>query len=95
MNRLLDTTDAAFGRVVQPLAPYRETLAVKMLWSPLPDDWYLRAARPAASAGATLAIPDALFEHCALVYTARHVAFSEVDEVYQRDVLAAPAIQGN
>jgi len=37
MNRLLDTTGAPFGKVVQPLQPYRQTFAVRLLWSPLPD----------------------------------------------------------
>ena len=41
MNRLLDTTDTPFGKVVAPLDPYRETIAVKLLWhdstQPMPD----------------------------------------------------------
>ena len=44
-------------------------------------------APPAASTGA-LAIPEALFEHRALLYTREHVPFSEVHEVYQRQILA-------
>ena len=39
MNRLLDTTETPFGRAVQPLAPYRRTLDVRMLWAPLPEGW--------------------------------------------------------
>lgn len=34
MNRLLDETDTPFGKVVQPLTPYRRTFASKMLHSP-------------------------------------------------------------
>jgi len=34
MNRLLDETDTPFGKVVQPLAPYRSTFAHRMLHSP-------------------------------------------------------------
>jgi chorismate-pyruvate lyase len=34
MNRLLDTTDTPLGKVVRPLEPYRQTFAVKLLWSP-------------------------------------------------------------
>jgi chorismate-pyruvate lyase len=94
MNRLLETTDTAFGKVVQPLAPYRETLAVRILWSPLPDDWDRLAPQRAAPAGGLLRMPDALFEHHALVYTGGHLAFSEVDEVYQRAVLAVPPPAG-
>jgi chorismate-pyruvate lyase len=42
MNRLLETTDTPFGKAVQALEPYRQTFAVKLLWSPLPDGWELR-----------------------------------------------------
>ncbi|WP_028104116.1 hypothetical protein [Pseudoduganella violaceinigra] len=35
MNRLLDETDTPFGKVVQPLAPYRRTFASRMLKSPV------------------------------------------------------------
>lgn len=34
MNRLLDETDTPFGKVVQPLAPYRRTFSSTMLHSP-------------------------------------------------------------
>lgn len=34
MNRLLDETDTPFGKVVQPLAPYRRTFDSRMLQSP-------------------------------------------------------------
>ena len=39
MNRLLDTTDIAFGRAVQRLNFRRRTLSAKLLWSPLPQNW--------------------------------------------------------
>lgn len=32
MNRLLEETDTPFGKVVQPLAPYRRTFATSNLW---------------------------------------------------------------
>ena len=35
-------------------------------------------------------IPAALFEHRAVLYTRDHKPFSEVSEVYQRQVLAFP-----
>ena len=41
MNRLLDETDAPFGRVVHDLDFRRETLSAKLLWSPLPERWEL------------------------------------------------------
>lgn len=34
MNRLLEQTDTPFGKVVQPLAPYRRTFSNTMLQSP-------------------------------------------------------------
>ena len=33
MNRLLEQTDTPFGKVVQPLQPYRRTIATRMLWT--------------------------------------------------------------
>jgi len=91
MNRLLDTTVTPFGKVVQPLDPYRQTFAARLLWSPLPDGWE-RGSIPAATPTAgVLAIPDALFEHRAVLYTREHKPLSEVDEVYRRQLLAFPA----
>jgi hypothetical protein len=47
--------------------------------------------RGTARAGARpLAIPAALFEHRALLYSKAHVPFAEVKETYQRDLLALP-----
>jgi chorismate-pyruvate lyase len=87
MNRLLETTDTPFGRAVQGLAPYRRTVAVKRLWSPLPEGWE-RGVRVVDGSGA-LAIPEGLFEHRAVLYTREHRPFSEVVEVYRREVLGA------
>jgi hypothetical protein len=88
MNRLLDTTDIPFGTVVRPLEPFRQTLAVVMLWSPLPDRWDRDpAASQIAPSTGTLSIPAALFAHRALLYTRDHVPLSEVYEVYQRQLL--------
>jgi hypothetical protein len=90
MNRLLETTDTPFGRAVQSLEPYRQTFAATILWPPLPDGWERPStALPAASGGA-LVIPDKLFEHRAILYTREHVPFSEVDEIYQGQILAFP-----
>lgn len=91
MNRLLDTTSTPFGKVVQPLEPYRQTFAVRLLWSPLPDGWERGPIAAATGPAGVLAIPDALFEHRAVLYTRAHKPFSEVDEVYQRQLLAFPA----
>jgi hypothetical protein len=90
MNRLLETTQAPFGRVIQPLEPYRVTFAVELLWSPLPSGWERELSpRPKATAG-DLAIPAALFMHRAVLYSADHRPFAEVREMYQRDILAFP-----
>lgn len=80
MNQTLETSQTPFGRVVRPLEPYRRTFDAKILWSPqaTPDD------------AAALAPPQALFEHRAILYSKDHQAFSEVDELYQRDILDFP-----
>jgi hypothetical protein len=91
MNRLLETTDTPFGRAVLALEPTRQTFAVKLLWSPLPEGWELAdAPPPPVSPGGPLAIPDSLFEHRAVLSTKDKVPFCEVDEVYQREILAFP-----
>jgi hypothetical protein len=91
MNRLLETTDTPFGKAVQSLEPYRQTFDVRLLWSPLPDGWERKstARLPCAAAG-VLEIPDALFEHRAILYTRDHKPFSEVREIYQRQLLSFP-----
>ena len=95
MNRSLATTQAPFGKVVQPLSPHRETLAMKLLWSPLPDGWERTAGRSAVAAIVShdLEVPAALFEHRALLHTSTHQPIAEVHEVYQRDILAFPEPQ--
>jgi hypothetical protein len=89
MNRLLETTNTPFGKAVQPLEPYRQTSLVRLLWSPLPEGWERASAKSADAAGA-LKIPAALFEHQAVLYTRDRQPFSEVHEVYQRQLLAFP-----
>jgi len=91
MNRVLETTDTPFGRAVQSLEPYRQTFDVRVLWSPLADGWERTSdQRPPCAAAGALAIPDALFEHRAILYTREHKPFSEVHEVYQRQLLSFP-----
>lgn len=90
MNRLLTSSDTPFGRVVEALEPWRQTIAMQMLWSPLPAGWETMPGRVPSSQRA-LAIPGALFEHRALLYTRDRQPFAEVVEVYQRDLLAFPA----
>jgi len=90
MNRLLETSDTPFGKAVEPLEPYRRTFSVTLLWAPLPDDWERQAATRPGSSDRTLEIPAAVFEHRAVLYTRDHKPFSEVSEVYQRQILAFP-----
>ena len=92
MNRLLDTTDIAFGRAVQTLNFHRRTLSEKLLWSPLPRDWEMGAPLPERR-GATLTIPDAVLEHRAVLALPDGTPFSEVVETYTREVLAFPEPQ--
>jgi hypothetical protein len=89
MNFTLDTTDIPFGRVVAPLEPYRRTFAARLLWSPLPEGWERssQGVPPCLSTG-PLAIPDALFEHRAIVVDRDNRPIAEVHEVYQRGLLA-------
>jgi chorismate-pyruvate lyase len=56
MNRVLDTTDTAFGRAVQPLNFRRRTLSAKLLWSLLPPGWEMGAPLPELK-GATRTSP--------------------------------------
>jgi hypothetical protein len=89
MNRILETTTTPFGRVVQPLEPYRRTVSVERLWRPLPDGW---EQQPAVAEGkGALVMPEAILEHRAVLYTRDHRPFSEVRETYQRQLLAFPA----
>jgi hypothetical protein len=90
MNRLLETTDTPFGKAIESLEPYRRTFAVKLLWAPLPDGWERGSGRLPSGSSRALAIPDAVFEHRAVLYTRDHRPFSEVSEVYQRQILAFP-----
>ena len=82
MNPLLETTQTPFGKVVQPLGPHRETIAVQLLWAPLDAH--------ADAPSDRLQLPPALFEHRAILYTRQHQPIAEVHEVYQRDLLAFP-----
>ena len=50
MNRLLDTIDTPFGKVVLALHFRRHTLSSKLLWLALPEGWEMNAA--AANDGA-------------------------------------------
>jgi hypothetical protein len=91
MNELLETTTTPFGKAVQDLKPYRRTFEARVLWWPVPEGWETKplSALPQDSAD-SLAIPDSLFEHRAVLYTQDGKPFSEVDEVYRRALLDFP-----
>jgi chorismate-pyruvate lyase len=89
MNQMLDSTQTPFGKVVLPLHPHRTTLAVQVLWSPLSEGWELARTRSgvARRKQRQLVVPEALFEHRAILYSEAHLPIAELREVYQRGVL--------
>ncbi|GGA09861.1 hypothetical protein [Dyella caseinilytica] len=89
MNQLLDNSDVPFGKVVQPLHFRRQTLSAELLWSPLPEGWDSGAPLPPPSS-ASLAIPDHVLQHRAVLYTADNQPFSLVVESYTGHVLSRP-----
>jgi hypothetical protein len=89
MNKQLDSSDVPFGKVVQPLHFRRQTLSAELLWSPLPEGWDSGTPLPAAS-HQSLAIPDHVLQHRAVLYTGDNQPFSLVVESYTRQVLARP-----
>jgi hypothetical protein len=86
MDKALTSTDIPFGRAIRDLHPRRQTIAVTVLWHPLPDGWEMGAA-PVDHPDAQLAIPPILFEHRAVIYAGDGKPISEVDENYTRDIL--------
>lgn len=88
MNAALDTSNAAFGRVVAPLRFRRQTLSARLLWSPLPDGW--DSGTPFPAGPPMLQIPEHVIENRALLVTATGTPFSEVVETYTGAVLDFP-----
>jgi len=85
MNRLLDQTDTPFGKVVKPLGFHRHTLAVSLLWRPLPEGWeHAHATLPSDR----LELPEHLLQHRALLQLPDGTPISEVVETYTREVMA-------
>jgi hypothetical protein len=87
MNRILDSTDQPFGKVVQALHFRRQTLSADLLWSPLPVGWEMDAPLPPPHKG-PLAIPHEVLRHRAVLYTEANQPFSLVVETYTSEVLA-------
>jgi chorismate-pyruvate lyase len=88
MNRQLETTDRAFGRVIEALHFRRETLSTTLLWSPLPPGWETGASLPPE--GGMLEFPEALLQHQALLRTPDGKPLSLVIETYTSEILAFP-----
>jgi len=93
MNRELETTDTAFGRVVKPLGFSRTTLDAKLVWQPLPEGWEVSPATEAAAVpkpGEMLEIPRFILAHRAVLKKPDGTAFSLVAENYTSEILAFP-----
>ena len=88
MNDALERTDTPFGKAVRPLHFRRNTLSSRLLWSPLPEGWELRAPAPARPG--TLAIPHHVLQHRAVLAAADGRPFSVLVETYTGQVLAWP-----
>lgn len=87
MNRLLDTTDAPFGKVVRRLNFRRHTLSAKLLWQPLPEGWEMNA-NPVNDWAAAVGPPPMLLEHRAVLYLPDGTPISDLVETYTGNVLA-------
>jgi chorismate-pyruvate lyase len=92
MNRLLETSDTPFGRVVQSLQFQRHTISAQLLWLPLPSGWEMHADTATPAAG-ELRPPAAVLQHRALLTLPDGRPISEVVETYSGNVLAFPAPQ--
>lgn len=89
MNRLLETSDTPFGLAVKALNFSRRTLSSTLLWSPLPTGWEMQMPKLATS-DQSLAIPERVLQHRALLSRGDGVPFSLVVETYRRDLFAFP-----
>lgn len=87
INGVLAATDTPFGRAVRSLNPVRKNLSVEIFWKPLPDGWEMGPVQPDRP-GEALAMPWQLFQHRAVIYNDKLEPFSEVREIFTRDVLA-------
>lgn len=93
MNRELETTDTAFGRVVKPLGFSRSTLDARLVWHPLPEGWEMNPSNAAAAipkSGDILAMPRFVLAHRAVLRKPDGTAFSLVSENYTSEILAFP-----
>jgi uncharacterized membrane protein YagU involved in acid resistance len=91
MNKLLDTTDAPFGRVVKTLAFKRHTISAKVVSPVLPQGWEAMAPARINEMGEPC-LPARLLEHRALLTLPDGTPLSEVVETYTGNVLRIPAL---
>jgi len=91
MNRLLDTTDAPFGRVVQGLGFRRHTISATVLSPFLPQDWATMSPARMEQLGEPC-LPAHSLQHRAILTLPDGTPFSEVVETYTGNVLAIPAL---
>lgn len=87
MNRQLDTTDTPFGKVIRELVPYRRTVSLSLLWTPLARGWEMQP-RARSTRNAPLDVPREVMVHTAIVYTSDHQPIAAVVETYQRELFA-------
>jgi len=92
MNKLLDTTDTPFGRVVQPLHFQRHTISSELLWQLLPAGWEMKPAAETPDVH-ELCFPAQVLRHRALLTLADGTPFSEVVETYTSNVLAIARLE--
>jgi chorismate-pyruvate lyase len=90
MNHQLETTDIAFGRAVQALHFQRRTLSARLVWSPLPDGWEVKAGALPDAGAKTLQVPHEVLQHQAVLTLPDGTPFSTVVETYTEEVLAFP-----
>jgi hypothetical protein len=90
MNRILETTDTPFGKVVLPLKFQRHTLNSTMLWSALPEHWEMSPI-PIQPHADSLQIPESLMQHTAVLTLPDGTPISEVIETYKNGLLRFPA----
>jgi chorismate-pyruvate lyase len=91
MNRLLDTTDTPFGRVVKALDFQRHTISARVLAPVLPQGWETMAPARIEAMGEPC-LPARLLEHRALLTLPDGTPFSEVVETYSGNVLSMSAL---
>ena len=90
MNRILETTDTPFGKVLLPLKFQRHTLSSTMLWSALPEHWEMSPI-PIHAHADSLQIPESLLQHTAVLTLPDGTPISEVIETYKSGLLRFPA----